>query len=194
MRYKLIVPIILIISLISCSSEMHKTHSPKPIAQPVIFHHYFINYAWGYQNRGWFIDNKGIMMAYQISKGSDWSQVETSPPDSGYITKAALLANYQHADKAVYRIPYVEVRNNYDIIGKAADGDITARTRGAYDAGLVMNVAYLWDPSRGKFKAILLSQSGDWEMYNISPAAEEINRWLNDLNKYYADSLAVWQK
>jgi hypothetical protein len=55
MRLKIIALTPLLIVAIACSHVKLQRLEEKRIAQPVIFHYSFVNFAWGYQNRGWFI-------------------------------------------------------------------------------------------------------------------------------------------
>jgi hypothetical protein len=170
------------------------THSGKsapqaPISQRVLFQQSFVNYAWGYQNRGWFVDNQGTMKAYRVTNAEYWVR-----PDSGYISVDDLLSNYAQADRIIYEIPANELRQKYGLIASAASGEISERSRSAYDAGLVQFSCYWWNPDRGMFKEILLSLSGDWSQNNLSPAAMELDSWLKRLNQIYADSLAATNK
>jgi hypothetical protein len=194
MRLKIFVLAAVAIAVFACGDQMVRRRVNKPIAQKVVFLHSFVNYAWGYQNRGFFIDSEGYMKAYRVKSAADWKQPESTGPDSGYISTEDLLSNYGLADKVIYKVPPVELSNNFDLIKVASEEEITERVRGAYDAGLVQNTAYFWNPDKRKFKVMLLRVSGDFEQKNHNPAAEQIDVWIDNLNKYYADSLAVWQK
>ena len=172
----------------SCSRTANKAPQ-APIPQRVLFQQSFVNYAWGYQNRGWFIDNEGMIKAYRVASAEYWVR-----PDSGYISVDDLLSNYAQADKIIYKIPANELRQKYGLITAAALGEISERTRSAYDAGLVQFSCYWWDQDRGMFKEVLLSLSGDWSQINLSPAAIELDSWLKRLNQIYVDSLAAQNK
>jgi hypothetical protein len=161
------------------------------IDQLVLFQQSYINYAWGYQNRGWFIDNDGYLKAYQISgNGEIRHNAEESGPDSGYIAQAALEENYARADKVIYQIPKGELVEKFALIARAAEGPYSPRTRTAYDAGAVYFYAYLLDRGRGMYRQALISLSGDFSQFNENPAAQALEEWLVGLNQIYADSLA----
>ena len=172
----------------SCAHTGNKA-AQDAISQRVLFQQSFVNYAWGYQNRGWFVDNRGTMKAYRVTDAEYWVR-----PDSGYISVDDLISNYSLGDKIIYTIPDKELRQKYGLIGAAASGEISERTRSAYDAGLVQFSCFWWDKERGLFKEVLLSLSGDWEQVNLDPAAIELDNWLKQLNQIYADSMAAWQQ
>ena len=165
----------------------------KPLPQPIVFQQSFVNHAWGYQNRGWFIDGNGVVRAYHATSDTIWYPVEHTGPDSGYISKENLTANSEIVNRVVYNIPLLELNKYYKLLQKAADGSISERVRGAYDAGLVQYNGYIWDDAKGMYKSVLISLSGDWMQTNTHPAAGEILDYLNAINTFYADSLQVWQ-
>lgn len=165
----------------------------KPLPQPIVFQQSFVNNAWGYQNRGWFIDGGGVVKAFQVRDAALWHPEERIGPDSGYISKDALLANSKVDTRVVYTIPLLELHKYFNLLQKAVSGSISERTRGAYDAGLVQYNGYIWDEAKGMYKAVLIGLSGDWMQANTHPAAREIEEYLNAINTFYADSLQVWQ-
>jgi hypothetical protein len=179
--------------LANCTAPPRNAHETDTIDQPIIFQQSFINNAWGHQNRGWFIDGYGAMKTYDVRDVESWRPVERSGPDSGYISKEALLADSEIADSVIYEIPIAELRKYYSLIKDASDGELSERRRAAYDAGMVQFTCYIWDVNKEMYKAVLLSLSGDWEQTNLDPAAVKIDDWLKDLNQVYADSLASWQ-
>ncbi|OGC96482.1 MAG: hypothetical protein A2W25_14950 [candidate division Zixibacteria bacterium RBG_16_53_22] len=157
----------------------------------VLFQQSFVNYAWGYQNRGWFIDRDGYMKAYHVAgQGEQWHRALETGPDSGYIAQAGLEENYARSDRVIFRIPRNELNEKYGLISRAADGPYSPRARSAYDAGAVMFCAYLLDKDRGMYRQVLLSLSGDFSQFNENPDSQELEKWLMGLNRIYADSLA----
>jgi hypothetical protein len=165
----------------------------KPLPQPIVFQQSFVNNAWGYQNRGWFIDGGGVVKAFQVREAALWHPVEKTGPDSGFIATDALLANSNVETRVVYVIPLLELHKYYKLLQKAADGTISERARGAYDAGLVQYSGFVWDDTKGMYKSVLIGISGDWIQTNTHPAAGEIRAYLDAINTFYADSLQVWQ-
>lgn len=182
---------VILISAVSCTRTANKDQAEAGIDQLVLFQQSFVNYAWGYQNRGWFIDRDGYMKAYRISgRGDQWHRVGEAGPDSGYIAQAALEQNYALADRVIIRIPQKELQEMYRLIPRAADGPYSPRTRTAYDAGAVMFCAYLLDKDKGMYRQVLISISGDFSQFNENAKSQEVEKWLVGLNRIYADSLA----
>jgi hypothetical protein len=185
-----LVPLMLSLSL-SCSRPANKAAPDSRIEQRVLFGHSFVNYAWGYQNRGWFIDNEGLMKAYRVVQADMWHRPETAGPDSGYIFKEALETNHGLANWVIYRVPMGEVYDKCLRIPLIKDGPYSERTHSAYDAGSVEFYAYYFDQKRGAYLPVLVSQSGDFSKHNEDPDAIEIEKWLKELNRIYAESLAT---
>lgn len=189
MQPKLIVAFALLALACYCSSM--KRLEIKPIRQKVVFHHAYMNDAWGYQNRGWYIDNEGVVKAYSRDSTEAWYRVERTGPDSGYIAPEALLTNYGFAERVIYKVPLLELRRNFDLIPAISMGELSPRVHVDIGHGLSQNKSFLWDPERGKFREVLISLSGDWEQINLSPSVERLDDWLNGINRIYYDSLAV---
>jgi hypothetical protein len=189
MRY-LVVSLLSAIAVTSCTRPAHRRGEEIRIDQLVLFQHEYVNYAWGYQNRGWFIDRDGFMKSYRVMQGDNCHRVETSGPDSGYISKEALDSNYYRAHKVIYRVSRNELLERYRLILGAAGGEYTDRVQTAFDAGGVGFYAYQWDSGKGMFRQVPLSLSGDFSMQNTSSEAIKLDNWLKTLNQIYADSLA----
>jgi hypothetical protein len=189
---------VLALALQACSRPANQGGQPRgdtpkeaEIEQLVLFGHSFINYAWGYQNRGWFIDRDGYMKAYRVAEPESWHRIEMTGPDSGSYIQEALEANYAKAEKAIYRIPQMELHEKYSLIAAAVGGPYSNYRRTAYDAGAVQFSAFLLDQDRGMYRQVLLSLSGDFSQENRHPDAIALDRWLKSLNQIYADSLAA---
>ena len=186
-----IVLVVASLSFLSCSRPADRLSQEAAIPQLVLFQQSFVNYAWGYQNRGWFIDRDGYMKAYHVAgQGEQWHRALETGPDSGYIAQAGLEENYARSDRVIFRISRDELNEKYRFISRAADGPYSPRTRTAYDAGAVMFCAYLLDRDRGMYRQVLISISGDYSQFNENPDSQELEKWLVGLNRIYADSLA----
>ncbi len=186
--------IIIPLLIFSCSDKVTRiSETIPPTHQKVLFGFSYVNFAWGYQNRGWFIDNHGLAKAYQVRDPKIWHEAAQNGPDSGYISEGDLLADYVLANKTVFEFSHFIINGKIKLIPKAAGGEYTPRAHSAFDAGLRKYCAYQWDEAKGKYREIVLSISGDWTQTNLSPAADTLNTWLQDLSPIYEDSLRVWQ-
>ncbi|OGC96483.1 MAG: hypothetical protein A2W25_14955 [candidate division Zixibacteria bacterium RBG_16_53_22] len=179
-----------ILLILSCGQKNSQYPDEDEMRQEVLFHFSYLNNAWGYQNRGWFVDRQGLMKSYSINDPDQWNLAQESGPDSGYISQEALLANYDQADGQILEINYFELLEKYRLINPAAYGTYSElRSQGA-DRGAIQYFCYHWDYQRGRFKQVLLSLSGDFSRQNLAPEAGMIDLWLKELNEAYYDTLA----
>ena len=146
------------------------------IKQKVLFQMAYENYAWGYQNRGFFIDNKGIIKYYHEISKEYWRK-----PDSGYFSKEDLEHNYLAADSIIGKVNKNELCHFYHLIKSASKESLSKNVNTGYDMGANSIVAYLWDNHRKKYKIVFLSVEGDWTQDNLNPNALEITEWLRQM-------------
>jgi len=181
--------LVTLLMILSCGQD--NSHNPNEgfIQQQVLFHFSHLNDAWGYQNHGWFIGKDGSAKVYYIQSPENWNLASTNGPDSGYISREALLANYSQADRQILEISDSELLEKYWLINPAAYGAYSElRSRGA-DIGAIQYFCYYWDYQRGKFKQVLLSLSGDFSRENLAPEAGVLDRWMKELDDI--DSLTI---
>jgi hypothetical protein len=186
--------LLLALFIIGCSSKVKKIDQKiPPTKQVVLFQYSFINHAWGYQNRGWFVNNHGLVRAYQVRDPNLWHEPVESGSDAGYISMENLLANYALADKVFFEYSHFDLVNNMKFIKDAVSGELTSPARTAYDAGRQEYLAYYWDDAKKMYKQVILAVTGDWTQINQSPAADTLYEWLQGLEPFYQDSLRAWQ-
>jgi len=181
------------LTIVSCSSaKLQISEKKPPTTQIVLFHFSYFNAAWGYQNRGWFVNNHGLVKAYRVTDMNLWHDPAQSGPDSGYISEKDLLADYKLADKVVFEFSHFILSKRIKQIGDAAKGELSTPTRTAYDAGRRKYSAYYFDQNKRMYKEVVLSISGDLSQTNLSSTADTLNGWLGDLDPIYEDSLRAW--
>lgn len=163
-----------------------------PTKQPILFSYSYVNYAWGYQNRGWLINNHGLAKAYNVRDRNAWHDPSASGPDSGYISANDLIANYNRAGHFILEFSHQMLYRRIPLIAQAARSELSEPTRTAYDRGQMKYSCYYWDPARGMYKEVLLSLEGDLTQTNLSPAADTLLEWLKGLDMLYQDSLKAW--
>jgi hypothetical protein len=192
---KIVIFMLALAAITGCSSKIRRiSEKIPPTDQIVLFSYSNINHAWGYQNRGWFIDNHGLAKAYRVTDKNLWHEAEKSGPDSGYISQSDLLADYVLADKVVFEYSHFIITGKIGLIPKAAAGENSTLEHSAYDAGLGKYSAYYFDKAKGEYKEVVLSISGDWTQTNLSPAADTLNEWLQSFQLIYEDSLRAWDE
>jgi hypothetical protein len=154
--------------------QSQKTDLPKcNIKQKVLFEMAYENYAWGYQKRGYFIDNKGKIKKYIVLLNDNWRRA-----DSGYISKEYLDHNYQQADSTIGKINKNELCRYYQLIESASKEILSKNEDSMIDAGSNAFLAYLWDNTKKKYKVVFLRKDGDIIQDNLNPDAIAITNWL----------------
>jgi hypothetical protein len=192
---KTVILLLIFLAGAACSSKIRRiSEKAPPTDQIVLFSYSYINHAWGYQNRGWFINNHGLAKAFRVTDQNLWHEAEKSGPDSGYISQRDLLADYNLADKIIFEYSHFIINGKIELIPKAAAGENSPLEHSAYDAGRGKYSAYYFDKAKGKYKEVVLSISGDWTQTNLSPAADTLNEWLQTLQPIYEDSLRAWDE
>lgn len=164
------------LSLVSCCAKSCppiESSRNCDIKQKILFHLAYFNYAWGYQNNGFFIDNEGLIKYYNIKSEKDWRKA-----DSGYYSKTDLEYNYRAADSITGKVDRVELCHYYNLIESASEQKLSKRVHSAYDAGASTFIAYIWDENREKYKMVFLSMEGDFSRDNLNPNAIAIADWL----------------
>jgi hypothetical protein len=145
--------------------------------QKILFQFSYTNWAWGYVNQGFFIDNSGEVRGYHVNESVLWNWAN----NSGYITEEALEANFNSATSVLTRISSQELYCRYLMIGSASKGTLSEGKNTACDAGAAVYLCYQWDASQDKYKQILLSMEGDWTQYNQNPTAISLTSWLKHI-------------
>jgi hypothetical protein len=185
--------LLIILAAAGCSSSIKGVSEKVPPTKiPILFSYSYINYAWGYQNRGWLINNHGLAKAYRVLDRNAWHDPAASGPDSGYISANDLLANYNRAGHLILEFSHQMLYRRIPLIAQAARGELSEPTRTAYDRGQMKYSCYYWDPAKGMYKEVLLSLEGDLTQSNLSPAADTLLEWLKGLDLLYQDSLKAW--
>jgi hypothetical protein len=178
-----------------CSTKIRRiSEKNPPTTQLVLFQYSYVNNAWGYQNRGWFVNNHGLAKAYQVRDKNLWQEPSRTGPDSGYISERDLYADYALADKVVFEFSHFILNKMIIRIDSTFAGPFTEPMRGAYDRGLMKYSCYYWDKSKGMYKEVLLSLDGDTKQTNLNPDADTLVGWLKGLEPIYQDSLKAWDE
>jgi len=147
--------------------------------EPTAFVYYqyeYINYAWGYQHNGWFIDTSGYVLCY--NNPDPWY----FPDSSRKIPEYKLLSNMNSIDVVCSQVDKSDVAQKSLLITKASQGELSEPFMEMADAGSMIYRAYLYDETKKEFQSVLLKQLGDYRIENYSEAAEELFLWMDSLN------------
>ena len=168
--------------LMGCSSEPPTDVEPVPLdsAQAILFHSAYENYAWGYQNSGWYVDREGNV--WSMSPARIWDEVSTlmagEVPTETYA-RFDLEAGYLNVrDSLLLEIGQEELAEMALLIRGASAGTYSDPEMGGADIGLMLAGALLLDPATDEYRKIVLAVSGDWRIVNQSTAAGELYQWF----------------
>lgn len=144
-------------------------HSPD-----AIFVSHYINYAWGYQDRGFVIDSEGNVSAFNMP--ASWNY----PDGDGYISAAEMEQNLAQLEE-----PYCKV-SKYDLVyyatklDKARKGKITEPEHRMCDAGSTAVAGYIYESGTDRYRYVFIRQTGDFYSENTSREADLIYEWMQD--------------
>lgn len=141
----------------------------------VLFQYEYVNYAWGYQHHGWFVDNEGNIKGYDMP--TDWRRVD----DSGYIAYDSLIYNYQQADALLGKIDLGTLHEKSALIDATLNGYLSELDCQGADMGSKALYCYYWDVYQRKYKRQLLELTGDCEQVNTTEAALQLALFLNQI-------------
>ena len=157
-----------------------KDDIPVTDSQKILFECYYINYAWGYNHHGFFIDNDGKIMNY--SQHGNYSDENWNFPDNeGNISKQDLTENLQKTSINETSIDKSTLKIYSDKISLVKNDDYT-EYHAMCDAGANVCVCYLYNENTGMYKQLILSQEGDWVIINNNEYAKQISDWLKSIN------------
>lgn len=138
------------------------------INQKIVFINTNINWAWGYQNYGYYIDGNGNMIKFDLSKEDkkyadilnllEYLEKQNNPTISKTIDSYEMNKYYNYLYK---------INPNTKLIRRSTGADRGANT--------LYGVTYT---SNGNPNIITIYSSGDWEVINPDPYAIKIKNWL----------------
>jgi hypothetical protein len=142
---------------------------------PVYFQYEYINYAWGKQQFGWFIDNQGNVMGY--NQPEQWNNGDTL----GLYVENDLLANLALVDTLLYTVPISELQQQAANIPAAREGTLSDAENNGADMGAKTLYAFYWNEDEQGYERFLIKTIGDWSQKNTNSEAIKIFDWLDDI-------------
>lgn len=138
------------------------------IKQKVIFIQQYINFASGYQNNGYFIDNKGNVIEFDLSE--EGQQYADPLRMVGYFEKQEnpiIKKTFSQNEIDKYYGYLYKIDSNAELIKKSVGADMGANS--------IFGITYTRD---GALRIITIDSTGDWEVKNTDKYAQKINNWL----------------
>jgi hypothetical protein len=164
-------------SFSSCGKNKALT---PPASQKILFECYYINRAWGYSHRGFFIDNEGKVLDYSQSGSGVNNTAWNFPDDQGMISEQALMENLQKTTVRDTLINKKTLEEYADIIYLVDENSYTER-HNAYDMGARIYTCYQYNKDTRTYKQVKVSENGDWIRINNNKYAKQISDWLQTI-------------
>lgn len=147
------------------------------LSQKLFFQYEYINYAWGFQHQGWFIDSTGKVYSYNLPESDTWN----SGDENGVISASDLNENLSKAHSTGYTINTRELASKIDLINKAKLGEISEPVQVGADAGAMIYSCYTYDSSTKSYKRVILKKLGDYRVDNNSKSAYYLYKWMESV-------------
>ncbi|MDA3953791.1 MAG: hypothetical protein PF485_09095 [Bacteroidales bacterium] len=174
--FKILTGILFFLTLCSTGKEKSNNINYDVMNQKILFQYEFVNYAWGYQHKGWIIDSTGNVYCYDLPK--NWHQYDSL----GLINISYLESLILQIDSVCFTIDKIELYSNTALIEKASKGEISEPKQEMFDAGANFYTAYILNSVTNKYESVLLKQTGDVQIENKSDEAKELYKWLDAIN------------
>lgn len=147
--------------------------------QNILFEVQYINFAWGYQHSGFYINKKGEVFNYKY----DNNFVVWKPNKDNYYTEEELLNKYKPNNTLVGTIDKYTVSNKNKLIIQAMQSNYSDTTQIGADQGTTSYICYFYNSIKNKYLEIVLEQDGDWNYKKESLESDSLVKWLKDISK-----------
>lgn len=142
----------------------------------VLFQYDYINYAWGYQHKGFFIDNKGNVLEY--NNPEEWN----FPEDDLILSEKLLNENLALCAQSEVKISEEELQKYVSYIKNISSSKITAIKNDAADAGTSKYICFQYLENTGNYKGSLIKMEGDFTCENLNFFSKKVVLWMKDIN------------
>ena len=164
---------IMLISILASACRNKNTENEeekvnRKIEQKIVFVQQFTNYSDTYTNRGYFIDNEGNKVTYDLSS-----------EDKKYASIKELLTYLEKLqyDKTENKISQKDLQKYYDLLYKIdLNYKLDEKSHGA-DQGSDILYGVIYD-SNNSPKIVLIDETGDWVRKNTDSNAIKIKEGL----------------
>ncbi len=142
--------------------------------QTYLFEVEYINFAWGYQHGGFYIDKTGNVFRYKYGLNDDpWK-----PASYDHFSGDELAEKYRHSKTLCDKIDHNTLQKQRRLIFSAAEGSYSDSTNVGNDGGGLSYIGYIYESESDSYRPIILELKGDWEYKNESEAAKSMVTWL----------------
>lgn len=147
------------------------------VAQKILFEFSYINFAWGFQCHGFYVDSAGHAWKYRFERTDEPWQ----PADPENITEAELLEKYSHNLSLAATLDKGIVDKMAKLIAAASEGELSDRRNIGNDMGSEEYLAYAFDADQETYHPVTLTIYGDWVTENYAAEAKSLVEWLRSI-------------
>ena len=143
--------------------------------QVILFQFEYINYAWSYQHRGYFIDNDGNILTYDNPE--EWNF-----PDNGFvISQDKLFENLSKCTVSDRIISREELEKFSKHIKNIASSKVSAPKNVGADMGSITYNCYQFDEGSLTYKNYLIKMEGDNTCENLNLFSKKVASWMREI-------------
>jgi len=144
--------------------------------QKILFQYEYVNYAWGYQHKGFIIDNEGNVLTYENPE--NWNFQDNNHSISE-IQVSENITKCRHSGK---KIPVEELQKYTNYIKNIASSKITALKNVAADAGSNEYFCYQYSETSVTYRGYLIKMEGDFTCENLNFYSKKVAAWMKEIN------------
>jgi len=144
--------------------------------QAILFQIEYINYAWGYQHNGFFIDSEGNVLTYKNPQ--KWN----FPDKNLNLSESQVNDNISYCLNSGKKIPREELLKYVNFIKNISSSKVTALKNVAADAGSLEYICYQFSENSGTYKGYLIKMEGDFTCENLNFYSKKVTTWLRNIN------------
>ncbi len=170
--FKIILGIVLLMLTTAC--KKNNTISDKQI---VLFQFEYINYAWGYQHTGFFIDKDGTVLTYTNPR--EWN----FPDKDMTLSEKQLTENISKCSLSPEKISNEEVKKYSNYIQNISLSKVTALKNVAADAGSSEYICFQLSEKTGQYNGYVIKMEGNFTCENLNFYSKKVVSWMKGISK-----------
>lgn len=149
-------------------------NSSRLRSDAVLFDVFTVNYAWGFDCGGCYVDASGHVHRYDCSALRDTIRSEQWRGRE----RELLERRFHMIDSVICRVESTELESMRILLQEAAKTPPAEEVQSANDAGSTQFTAYLYGQNSTDSIEVLLATSGDFSRKPSSAAADTLVKWL----------------
>jgi len=145
--------------------------------QIVLFQYEYLNYAWGYQHSGFYIDCDGNILEYDKPEGWNFADSDNT------IESSLLLENLTKCSLSEKSVSSSELSKYSRHIENIASSKVTSPRNIGADIGSMKYYCYLYDDATDTYHGFLIKMAGDYTCENLNFYSKRVASWLDEIRK-----------